>query len=161
MPLSKLSCVGGGALRQSGEYRVPAGREAVWAALHDPATLQRCLDGCRSLTPVGEGEFAAELVAKVGPVKAAFTAAIRLRDADPPASYRLDVQVKGGAAGFANGSASVRLQDLGHETQLGYTIEGAIGGKLAQIGARLVESAARKLTARFFERFAADFAAKA
>ena len=151
--------LGGETLRQSGDYRIPGRREAVWAALNDPATLQRCLEGCRSLTPVGEGEFAAELVAKVGPVKAAFTADIHLRDPNPPASYRLDVQVKGGAAGFANGTALVRLEEVGSETQLRYTIEGAIGGKLAQIGARLVEGAARKLTARFFERFAADFAA--
>ena len=149
-------------MQQAGEYRIGAPREEVWRALNDPRTLERCLEGCRSLVSVGEGEFAAVMVAKVGPVRATFDAAILMRDAVPTESYRLDVRVKGGAAGFANGSAFVRLEDgEARETLLRYTIEGAIGGKLAQIGARLVEGAARKMTARFFERFAADFAAKA
>ena len=148
-------------MQQAGEYRIAASREEVWNALNDPATLQRCLEGCRSLAAVGDGEYVAEMVAKVGPVRANFGATIHMRDAAPPASYRLDVRVKGGA-GFANGTAFVRLEDVeARQTLLRYTIEGAIGGKLAQIGARLVESAARKMTARFFERFAADFAAKA
>lgn len=149
-------------MRQEGEYRIAAPREEVWQALNDPATLERCLDGCRSLTPTAENEFAAEIGAKVGPVKATFTAAIALRDVTPVQSYRLDVRVNGGVAGFAKGSAFVVLEELedveAQETLLRYTIEGAIGGKLAQIGSRLVESAARKMTARFFEHFAADFA---
>jgi len=146
-------------VRQEGEYRIAAPREQVWQALNDPATLARCLDGCRSLTPTAENEFAAEIGAKVGPVKATFTAAISLRDVTPVESYRLDVRVNGGVAGFAKGSALVELDDIeGRETRLRYTIDGAIGGKLAQIGSRLVEGAARKTTARFFEHFAADFA---
>lgn len=155
-------------MQQAGEYRIKAPREAVWQALNDPATLQRCLEGCRSLAVIGEGEYAAEMTAKVGPVRANFSATILMHDAVPPTSYRLDVRVKGGAAGFANGAAAVRLEDVearetreARETLLRYTIEGAIGGKLAQIGARLVEAAARKMTARFFERFADDFAARA
>ena len=112
------------------------------------------------MTPVGPDEFEADIGAKVGPVKATFAAAISLRDVVPPHSYRLQVRVKGGAAGFANGTAAVQLKEVdgGTATMLNYRIEGAIGGKLAQIGSRLVEGAARKMTARFFERFAADFA---
>ena len=146
-------------MRQEGEYRIAAPREQVWEALNDPAVLARCLDGCRSLTPIAENEFAAEVAAKVGPVKAVFTATISLRDVVPATSYRLDARVNGGVAGFAKGSARVELEDVGaQETLLRYTIEGAIGGKLAQVGSRLVESAARKMTTRFFERFAVDFA---
>ena len=111
------------------------------------------------MTMVGDGEYEAELVAKVGPLKAAFAAAISLRDVTPLESYRLEVQVKGGVAGFANGAAAVRLEEVddGRATMLRYRIEGAIGGKLAQLGSRLVEGAARSMTARFFARFAADF----
>ena len=115
------------------------------------------------MTQVGDNEFEAEVGAKVGPVKATFTAAISLKDVVPLESYRLEVRVKGGVAGFANGSATVALEALeesdgGAATMLRYRIQGAIGGKLAQIGSRLVEGAARKMTARFFERFAKDFA---
>lgn len=111
------------------------------------------------MTPAGDDEFEAEVGAKVGPVKATFTAAISLRDVTPPESYRLEVRVKGGAAGFAKGTALVNLSEAdADETVLNYRIQGAIGGKLAQIGSRLVAAAARKMTARFFERFAADFA---
>ncbi len=147
-------------MEQTGEYRIAGDREAVWRALNDPAVLQRCLDGCRSMTPTGEDEFEAEVGAKVGPVRATFTAVILLRDVTPPTSYRLEVQVKGGAAGFAKGTAVVNLSDAagGDTTVLNYRIQGAIGGKLAQIGSRLVGAAARKMTGRFFERFAADFA---
>ena len=151
-------------MEQAGEYRIAAPRRQVWEALNDPAVLARCLDGCRSLVPSGENEFAAEMAAKVGPVKASFTAAISLRDVVEPASYRLDVAVKGGVAGFAKGSAFVELDEApaapATETLLRYKIEGSIGGKLAQIGSRLVAVAARKMTASFFERFAADFEAK-
>ena len=109
------------------------------------------------MTVTGEGEFEAVVVAKVGPVKATFTAAIELCDVVAPESYRLQVGVKGGAAGFAKGSASVELEEIGaDETRMSYRIEGSIGGKLAQIGSRLVQAAARKMAARFFERFAVD-----
>ena len=144
-------------MEQTGEYTVPAARERVWEALNDPEVLQRCVEGCRSMTVTGEGEFEAVVAAKVGPVKATFTAAIELRDIVPPESYRLQVGVKGGAAGFAKGSATVQLEELGaEETRMTYRIEGSIGGKLAQIGSRLVQAAARKMAAKFFERFAVD-----
>ena len=146
-------------MEQTGEYRIAATRERVWRALNDPVVLQRCVEGCRAMTPVGEDAFEAVVIAKVGPVKATFTAAIALRDVVEPESYRLEVRVKGGAAGFANGSAKVNLQPSApDETLLTYRLEGAIGGKLAQIGSRLVDAAARKMARRFFERFAVDFA---
>ena len=144
-------------LEQTGEYTVPASRERVWEALNDPEVLERCVEGCRSMTVTGEGEFEAVVAAKVGPVKATFTAAIELHDVVAPQSYRLQVGVKGGAAGFAKGSAAVQLAECsGDETRLTYQIEGSIGGKLAQIGSRLVQAAARKMAASFFERFAVD-----
>lgn len=110
---------------------------------------------------LGDGAFVADVRAKVGPVRTGFTADIALMDVVPLESYRLDVRVKGGVAGFAKGTANVRLVELddGAATGLRYAIEGAIGGKLAQLGSRLVEGAARKMTAGFFERFVADFAA--
>ena len=147
-------------MEQGGEYTVPGMRADVWQALNDPVVLARCLDGCRAMTPVAENEFEADVTAKVGPVKATFSAAISLRDVVPLESYRLEVRVKGGVAGFAKGTATVALEDAdaGQATVLRYRIQGAIGGKLAQIGSRLVDAAARKMTARFFERFAADFA---
>ena len=105
----------------------------------------------------GEGEFEAVVAAKVGPVKATFTAAIELHDVVAPERYRLQVGVKGGAAGFAKGSATVHLAETdAEETKISYRIEGSIGGKLAQIGSRLVQAAARKMAASFFERFAVD-----
>ncbi len=110
------------------------------------------------MTPAGDNEFEAVVVAKIGPVKATFTAAISLRDVVAPESYRLDVRVKGGPAGFAKGAATVNLEASGAgQTRLQYRIEGAIGGKLAQLGSRLVDAAARKLATGFFERFTAIF----
>lgn len=147
-------------MEQSGEYRIAGSRERVWEALNDPAVLERCIEGCRSMTPVGDDRFEAVVAARVGPVKATFTAAITLSDVEPPERYRLEVQVKGGVAGFAKGTATVELAEVAaEETLLKYQITGGIGGKLAQIGSRLVDSAARKMTASFFERFAVDFAA--
>ena len=115
------------------------------------------------MRPVGDGAFVAEIAAKVGPVRTVFKADIALRDVVAEESYRLVVGVQGRVAGFANGEASVRLREVdnGAATVLNYAIEGAVGGKLAQLGSRLVEGAARNMTARFFERFVADFTALA
>ena len=147
-------------MEQAGESRIAQPRDRVWRALNDPEVLARCLDGCKSMTAVGDGEYEAEVGAKVGPVKATFKAAVAVHDAIEPESYRLEVQVKGGVAGFAKGTAEVELAEVAAgETLLKYRIAGGIGGKLAQIGSRLVDSAARKMAASFFERFAVDFAA--
>ena len=146
-------------MEQTGEYRIAGARQRVWEALNDPAVLERCIDGCRSMTPVADDRFEAVVAARVGPVRATFTAVVTLRDVVAPERYRLEVQVKGGAAGFAKGSAGVELEEIGaDETLLKYRIEGGIGGKLAQIGSRLVDGAARKMASSFFERFAVDFA---
>ena len=145
-------------MEQSGEYLIAGSRERVWDALNDPSVLERCIDGCRSMTPVGDDRFEAVVAARVGPVRATFNAAIALCDVVRPESYRLEVQVKGGVAGFAKGTAEVELAEVAAgETLLKYRIAGGIGGKLAQIGSRLVDSAARKMAASFFERFAVDF----
>lgn len=140
-------------MEQSGEYRVSAPRTEVWDALNDPAVLMRCIEGCQSMEDVGDGRFEAKVQAKVGPVKATFDAEIELADVVKPESYRLVVGVKGGVAGFAQGTASVRLEEVDGGTQLNYEIEGGIGGKLAQIGSRLVSVAAKRTADKFFTRF--------
>ena len=149
-------------MEQTGEHVIECARERVWEALNDPEVLKRCIDGCRSMEPVGDDRFAAAVVARVGPVRATFQAEIELRDVVPPVSYRLEVQVKRGVAGHAKGSATVELDAVADErTRLRYRIEGGVGGKLAQIGSRLVSGAARNFADRFFERFAEDVASTA
>jgi len=138
----------------SGERRIPAPREAVWRALNDPEILRHCIPGCEALEKVSETEYDARVTAKVGPVKAAFTTRITLSDLDPPKHYRLSGEGKGGAAGFARGGADVDLEASNGETVLRYQADVKIGGKLAQVGQRLVDSTARKLADDFFTRFA-------
>lgn len=140
-------------MEQSGEYRIAATRDEVWTALNDPEVLARCLDGCQTMEKVGDDEFAARIKAKVGPVRATFDAELTLADLDPPAAYTINASVKGGPAGFARGSAHVNLSDEGSETLLAYTVDASIGGKLAQVGSRLIDGAARKMADDFFSRF--------
>lgn len=149
-------------MQQSGEFRIPATRERVWAALNDPSVLQRCIDGCEELQR-GEGDrFLAKVRAKVGPVSATFAGEVELRDLQPPDSYTLVGAGKGGAAGFAKGEAKVRLSELtAQETLLQYEVNANVGGKLAQIGSRLVDGAARKFAEDFFARFVAVLAESA
>lgn len=135
----------------SGEVRLAAPRARVWAALNDPAVLARAIDGVERLEAVGENRFEGALAAKVGPVRATFTGVIELSDLDPPNAYRLTGEGKGGAAGFAKGSAEVRLaetEDGG--TLLSYVARSQVGGRLAQLGARLIEGAARSYADSFF-----------
>jgi carbon monoxide dehydrogenase subunit G len=140
-------------MQQSGEYRIRAAREAVWTALNDPDVLKRCIDGCESLTRTADDAFEAVVRAKVGPLSATFAGEVKLADLNPPASYTLDVNAKGGAAGFGRGTAKVALVQDGDVTVLTYEVEGRVGGKLAQIGQRLIDGAARKTADDFFERF--------
>ena len=105
-------------MEQSGEYRIAASRDRVWRALNDPAVLERCIDGCRSMTPAGDDAFDAIVAARVGPVRATFKAKVTLHDVVPPSSYRLEVQVKGGAAGFAKGTATVELEETAADETL-------------------------------------------
>ena len=143
-------------MQQSGEYRIAAPRERVWAALNDPAVLQRCIDGCEALERAADDALTARVRVKVGPLSAVFLGDIVLKDIEPPRGYTLVVSAKGGAAGFARGRARVALADDGAATLLTYTAEGSVGGKLAQIGQRLVDAAARKTADDFFAAFARE-----
>jgi carbon monoxide dehydrogenase subunit G len=140
-------------MRQSGEYRIGAPVSAVWRALNDPEVLARCIDGCQSMERVGPDAFHAAVKAKVGPVSAVFTAEVDLSDIVAERAYTLRASVKGGAAGFGKGAARVTLLDEGASTLLGYEVEGSVGGKLAQIGQRLIDGAARKMADDFFKAF--------
>jgi uncharacterized protein len=147
----------------TGDYRIPAPRETVWAALNNPEILKVCIPGCEELNKTSDTEFVARVVAKIGPVKAGFGGKVTLSDLDPPNSYTITGEGQGGAAGFAKGGAKVRLEavDGGTATVLHYAADAQIGGKLAQIGSRLVEGSAKKLADEFFAAFAAQAAAAA
>lgn len=138
----------------TGEHRIAASRQAVWDALNDPETLKSSIPGCESIEKLSDTEFTATVVAKVGPVKAKFKGKVTLSDLDPPNSYTIAGEGQGGAAGFAKGGAEVRLVSEGAETVLSYTAKATVGGKLAQIGSRLVDAAARKTADEFFAAFA-------
>jgi carbon monoxide dehydrogenase subunit G len=142
-------------MEMTGEYRIPAPRPTVWSALNDPAILQACIPGCESLERGAENEFKATVRAKVGPVSARFSGKVTLSDFDPPKSYRISGEGQGGAAGFAKGGAVVNLEEDGAGTILRYTADAQVGGKLAQIGSRLIDGTAKKLADEFFEAFVA------
>ena len=140
-----------------GETQIAAPREAVWAALNDPEVLARCIDGVESLVRDGENRFQGKLNAKVGPVRATFTGAVTLENLDPPNGYTLVGEGKGGVAGFAKGSAQVSLSDATladgtPATLLTYHAKSTVGGKLAQLGARLIEGTAKAYAESFFAR---------
>ena len=145
----------------TGEFRIPASRDAVWKALNDPEILKRSIAGCEELERTSDTEFTAKVTAKVGPVKARFAGKVTLSDLDPPNGYTITGEGQGGAAGFAKGGAKVRLEPDGDGTLLKYTVNAAIGGKLAQIGARLIDGAAHKMAEEFFASFAANVAGPA
>jgi uncharacterized protein len=142
----------------TGQYRIPAPRERVWAALNDPATLQASLPGCQSLEKVSDREFAAVVLAKVGPVQAKFNGNVTLSNLNPPESYRISGEGKGGAAGFAKGGADVTLIEEGEVTVLTYTARADVGGKLAQLGSRLIDGTAKKMADEFFDNFSRQVA---
>ena len=140
-------------MQLDGERTIEAQRDDVWRALNDPEVLQACILGCESLEQVSDTEFNAVVTAKFGPVKAKFKAAIELQDLDPPNSYRLCGEGKGGVAGFAKGGAHVRLSEAGDATVLSYDADMQVGGKLAQVGSRLVGGTTNKIINEFFSRF--------
>jgi len=142
------------AMTMTGEVQLPASRETVWAKLNDPATLKACIPGCEELNMLSDTEFEAVAVNKIGPVKAKFKGKVTLSDLDPPNGYRISGQGDGGVAGFAKGGAVVALTDKDGGTLLTYNVEAQIGGKLAQLGQRLINGAAKKLADQFFENFA-------
>ncbi len=138
---------------------VPAPVDAVWQALNDPAALKACIPGCESLERTGEDEWQATLAARVGPVSAKFSGRMRMTDSTPPSGYTLKFEGQGGAAGFANGEARITLVPAPeNQTTLTYVAKAQVGGKLAQIGSRLIDGAAAKLADDFFEKFGAQFA---
>ncbi len=136
-----------------GEYRIPANKQAVWEALNDPEILKISIPGCESVERHSETELTASVMIKMGPVKATFRGKVTLADLDPPNSYTISGEGEGGVAGFGKGSARVSLADVEGETLLTYSATADVGGKLAQIGSRLVESATRKLAKDFFTNF--------
>lgn len=145
----------------TGEYRIAATRDKVWQALNDPAILKQCIPGCESLDKISDTELDGKVRAKVGPVSARFGGKVTLSDLDPPNSYKISGEGTGGAAGFAKGGAAVNLRDDSGATVLSYKVEANVGGKLAQIGSRLIDGTARKMADDFFSRFAAIVGAPA
>ena len=138
----------------TGEQRIPAPRQKVWEALNDPDILGQAIPGCQSIEKQGDDKFTAKVKAKVGPVSATFGGEVTLSELNPPESYTISGEGKGGAAGFAKGGAKVRLEEDGPDgTILHYTVTANVGGKLAQIGSRLIDSTAKKLSGEFFEKF--------
>lgn len=142
-------------MKLSDEKRIEASREDVWHGLNDVDVLKQSIPGCESLERVGDNQFEAEVRAKVGPVKAKFKGNVTLSDLNPPESYRISGEGKGGAAGFAKGGATVTLVEDGDATVLKYDIDADVGGKLAQIGGRLLEGTSKKLAGEFFDNFEA------
>ena len=137
-------------MKLSGEHLIPASQQSVWEALNDADMLRACLPGCETLEKVSDTEMTAKITTKIGPVKATFTGDVTLSDLDPPNGYKLSGEGQGGAAGFASGSASVNLSEQDGGTLLRYEVEARVGGKLAQIGSRLIDSVTKKLAAQFF-----------
>ncbi|MEZ5559399.1 MAG: carbon monoxide dehydrogenase subunit G [Pseudomonadales bacterium] len=143
----------GATVEQTGEYRIAAARDVVWRGLNDPEVLARCIDGCEAMTRVNDQQFDARVKARIGPVSAVFQAQLNLEDVVPSNSYTINASVKGGPAGFGKGRAEVQLADDGEATLLRYAVKGSVGGKLAQVGSRLIDGAARKMADDFFLAF--------
>ena len=135
------------------EQLIEMPRDTVWAALNDTTILQQAMPGCESFEATGENTFEARLVTKIGPVKAKFKFDVELSDQDPPNGYTISGAGQGGAAGFAKGSASVSLTEQDGATLLAYNVQANVGGKLAQLGARLIDGVAKKMADEFFENF--------
>ena len=148
-------------MEMSGERTIAAPRGEVWRALNDPEVLKASIPGCEELEREGDSGFAAKVRAKVGPVNARFSGKVNIVDPDPPNGYRIEGEGTGGAAGFAKGGADVRLKEDNGETILTYEANASVGGKLAQIGSRLVQGTARKMADDFFAKFSEIVAERA
>jgi uncharacterized protein len=145
-------------MEMTGEFRIPAPLQRVWEGLNDPEILKQCIPGCQTLDKVSDTEFNGRVVASVGPVKATFGGKVTLSDLDPPRSYTIAGEGSGGVAGFAKGGAKVKLAEDGAATLLTYAVQAQVGGKLAQVGSRLIDGVARKMANDFFSHFAAAMA---
>ncbi|MCZ6709979.1 MAG: carbon monoxide dehydrogenase subunit G [Gammaproteobacteria bacterium] len=140
-------------MEQTGEFRIAAARSRVWEGLNDPDVLARCIDGCLSMERTSDQQFDASVKARFGPVSATFQAQLVLSELQPPSSYTLTANVNGGPAGFGKGSAQVTLEEDDGATLLRYSVTANVGGKLAQVGSRLIDAAARKMANDFFAEF--------
>jgi uncharacterized protein len=145
-------------MEMTGEFRIPAPRQRVWEGLNDPEILKSSIPGCQTIEKLSDTEFTAKVIAQVGPVKANFAGKVTLADLNPPQSYTIAGEGTGGVAGFAKGSAKVNLDEDGGATVLHYAVQAHVGGKLAQIGSRLIDSVARRMAENFFTRFVAAVA---
>jgi carbon monoxide dehydrogenase subunit G len=143
-------------MEMSSAQIVPAPPDRVWAALNDPELLKRCITGCESIEPLDDNQYKVAMSVKIGPVSAKFSGKIFLLDLNPPTSYTINFEGQGGMAGFAKGNAKVLLSPEGADTRLTYTATAQIGGKLAQIGSRLVDGAANKMASDFFAALAKE-----
>ncbi len=142
----------------TGERRIPAPRQKVWDALNDPQVLKTAIPGCKTLERVSDSDLRATAAIKIGPIAAQFTGKVQLLDLNPPTSYRIAGEGQGGVAGFANGGATVHLSDDGPFTLLQYEVKAQVGGKIAQLGARLIDATAKQMADQFFDRFSAEVA---
>ncbi|MEO3429896.1 carbon monoxide dehydrogenase subunit G [Pelagibius sp. CAU 1746] len=148
-------------MQMTGQYRIEAPRETVWEALNDVEVLRLCIPGIEEIEKTSDTSFTAKVRAKVGPVSARFAGHVTLSDLDPPKGYTISGEGKGGAAGFAKGGAKVSLEEDGAATLLNYDVQAQVGGKLAQIGSRLIDGTAKKMADDFFSRFAQNVGAPA
>lgn len=137
----------------TGEQQIPAPRDLVWRGLNDPEILKQCIPGCEKLERTAPDQFEALVALKIGPIAARFTGRVSLQNVNPPQSYTLVGEGQGGVAGFGKGSADVSLMEENGQTRLSYQVKAQVGGKIAQLGARLIDATARKLAEDFFGRF--------
>ncbi len=140
-------------MEMTGEQLIPLPQQQTWEALNDPDVLKDCIPGCESITRTADDEYDVVMTAKVGPVSAKFKGKMKMSDVDPPRGYKLGFEGQGGVAGFAKGEATVALTPEGGSTRLAYNAKATVGGKLAQVGARLIDGVARQLAGKFFEAF--------
>ena len=144
-------------MEMTGERRIAASRERVWEALNDPAVLQAAIPGCESVERTADDQFQAKVALKLGPMSARFGGKVQLTNVNAPESYTISGEGQGGAMGFAKGGADVALEAVGpNETVLRYNVKAQVGGKMAQLGARLIDSTAKSMAEQFFDRFAAQ-----
>ena len=145
-------------MEMTGERRIPAPRQTVWEALNDPEVLKASIPGCEHIEKHSDTEMSARVGLRIGPMNARFAGKVQLSDLDPPNGYTISGEGQGGVAGFAKGGATVKLADDGPGTLLTYDVKAQVGGKMAQLGARLIDSTARSMADQFFDRFAARVA---
>jgi carbon monoxide dehydrogenase subunit G len=142
----------------TGERRIEAPRQTVWQALNDPVVLKASIPGCESLEKLSDTDMKATAAVRIGPISARFSGAVHLSDLDPPNGYTISGEGQGGVAGFAKGGAKVQLADAGTGTLLNYQVHAQVGGKIAQLGARLIDASAKQMADAFFDRFSREVA---